>query len=92
MRLFRKKAFENFEKRAVDVEWVVEEYGSRSAAELEMVSTIVFVDRTSHEQGKSITSEQLVTRVCDVKPRLTTEVVLEEVQGLAEKNVLTAVS
>ena len=46
-----------------DLEWVVHEFGSRSASDLELVSTIIYVDRDYEASGEKISKSDLATNV-----------------------------
>jgi hypothetical protein len=49
---------------------VVQEFGSRSALDLEMGSTLVYVDRFAAEEGNPISVHELVRKVRNIKPHL----------------------
>lgn len=70
---------------------VVEEFGSKNTGELEMISTIIFVDRSAKERGFSNSIDELSQKVVGVKPHLDLQDVLEEAESLHERNYLLAV-
>jgi uncharacterized protein YwgA len=51
------------------LDWVVQEFGGQSAAELELASTMVYVDREAWTAGEKLTPQELTRRVLAVKPR-----------------------
>jgi uncharacterized protein YwgA len=69
-----------------DINWVIAEFGNLSAAELELASTVIYID---HEvRSAPITMDELARRVHDVKPHFTTDRILGWIQTLKGKNLL----
>src|SRR5262249_28091602 len=56
-----------------DIAWVMQEFGSRSATDLELLSTMVFVDQEAARKEESLPFSELVRRVLNIKPRFTEE-------------------
>ena len=55
-----------------NIEWVIEQFGRYTASELELFSTIVYVDRELGAQGQTdVSVDELVRRVREVKPHFT---------------------
>src|SRR5882757_9401365 len=52
-----------------DFDWVINEFGKWESGDLELLSTIVYVDRESRRASETLSSNVLVQRVHDVKPR-----------------------
>ena len=75
-----------------DLDWVVREFGNRTASDLEVVSTIIYVDRSSGQKGEHLTADEIVSRVGDVKPHHTEQKIRAILTDLVEKQVLKAVS
>jgi len=75
-------------ERALD--WVVEEFGSRSAIDLEMASTIVYVDRASAAKEAQLSTVEIAARVEEVKPRLQRALIQAEAQKLKDNGLLIA--
>jgi uncharacterized protein YwgA len=69
---------------------VVSNFGNRSATDLEMASTIVFVDRMSVPLGKPITIPEAARKVKEMKPRLNVERIVQEASVLKEKGYISA--
>ena len=67
---------------------VIDEFGNLSPAELELASTIVYIDREASSNQEQLHNEELVQRVRDVKPRFTEEQVRNQVSVLNEKKFL----
>lgn len=77
------------EKQSDDLDWVLAEFGSRTAGDLEIASTIVFVDRELHRHGKQSPIEDVVTRVHAIKPHHSVERIQEEARRLHSRGWLT---
>jgi hypothetical protein len=75
-----------------DIDWVLEEFGNRSAGNLEMSSTIVYVDRSLAERGMRSTFAELTRRVHAIKPHLSLDLIGDEARTLGERSLLKAVA
>lgn len=73
------------------IDWVVQEFGNLTAADLELISTIVYVDRENHKEGK-FPLQKLAKQVREIKPRFTEAEVLSKCREASEKGFLLAVS
>lgn len=71
------------------IDWVLSEFGTRSALDLEMASTLVYIDRTTHGK-KRMRIDDLVRKVHDVKPHLSVETIESEARALKGKGLLEA--
>ncbi len=74
------------------IDWVIGEFGGRSASDLEMASTIVYVDReppASRSRKRSL--EEIVQLVHGVKPHLRIESIKQEGLRLKKKGLLRSV-
>jgi uncharacterized protein len=76
------------QKYQAEIKWVLEEFGSKTAADLELYSTIVFADQEAAHQEKSTTHAELARTVKEIKPRFTLEHILQRVQELNAKGFL----
>jgi uncharacterized protein YwgA len=74
------------------LDWVLQEFGSLNAPDLELYSTIVFVDRENATQAKSVSLEHLAEQVRNVKPRFTHSQVLHKCREADAKGFLLAIS
>lgn len=88
----KEHASEFLKKHQADIDWVVAEFGGRTAADLEMIGTIIYVDRRFSQRGQRISLEDLARRVEAVKPHLTVAQIQSEVQSLRGKGLLQSVS
>ena len=69
-----------------DIDWIVETFGGRSAGELELISTIVFVDR--EQSDAPTTLDSLVKGVREIKPQFSPEEIRQEALGLLQLKLL----
>ncbi len=69
------------------IDWVLENFGSRSAQDLEMASTLIFVDRATHESGSKQEIPELARKVRAIKPYLSTEAIEREAQEIKKKRL-----
>jgi hypothetical protein len=74
------------------IDWVTHEFGHDSAADLELLSTIVFVDRENQKEGKGVDLKELAKQVCGIKPRFLFSYVLKKCAMALQKGFLQAVS
>lgn len=81
-------AFVSSHKDSID--WVLREFGERSAVELEMASTIIYIDRALDEKGNPVTVEEIVKKVHDVKPHLAIDAIEKEARRLKKRDLLRA--
>jgi hypothetical protein len=68
------------------------EFGNRNAIDLEMASTLVYIDRTEANKRSKLELSELAKKVHDVKPHLTTEAIEKEGRRLKESGLLSAVA
>ncbi len=85
------RAAEFVAKYDSSIDWVLQEFGSRSALDLEMASTLIYVDRTFVERGSRTQIPDLVRKVHDVKPHLTNDAIEREARSLYQRGFLRAV-
>jgi uncharacterized protein YwgA len=72
------------------IRWSLEEFGQRPAADLELISTIVYADQESFQRGQRISVEELRHKVKGIKPHFTEGYIEEHIRGLAAKGLLVA--
>ena len=71
-----------------DIDWVLAEFGSKTAADLELESTIVFVERETSRAGKPVPIGSIVGHVHDVKPHFKEAEIESRVKTLMERDLL----
>lgn len=70
------------------IDWVLSEFGSLNSAALELKATIVYVDRESKMKSKTISKQEMVRQVHDVKPHFPEETISASVDTLSGKELL----
>jgi uncharacterized protein YwgA len=71
-----------------DIDWVVNEFGNLSAADLELTSTIIYIDQ---EVGGTIQPDDLARRVHEVKPHFKVDKIFRRIDELKAKTLLQSV-
>jgi len=74
------------------VDWVLNEFGNRSAIDLEMASTLVYIDRMIKGKKERATIVDLARKVREVKPHLGIDTIEREARSLKQKGLLEAVA
>jgi hypothetical protein len=72
------------------IDWVLRQFGNRSAMDLEMASTIVFVDMVLAARGARTNIGELTRKVRDVKPHLDVATIETEARELKRGGYLSA--
>ena len=70
------------------IDWVLSEFGSLKSADLELQSTIIFVDREADRKSKELELTRLASQVHDIKPHFSESSILENAIRLYEKGIL----
>jgi uncharacterized protein YwgA len=86
----KEKATEFIIRHEPSIDWVLKEFGGRSAVDLEMASTIVYIDRMIAARNAKVTIEVLAKKVHDVKPHLPTSIIEAEARRLNKRRLLKA--
>lgn len=74
------------------IDQVAAEFGTWSASELELGSTVLFVDREFNSQRESATPHDIASRVRKIKPHFTEAVILAKVNHFKNKGWLKSVA
>jgi uncharacterized protein len=77
-------------KYKFDIQWVVNEFGSFTSSELELVSTIIYADREAERWKERISLRDLAERVHEVKPHFSDAQILSFASQLADRRLLKA--
>jgi uncharacterized protein YwgA len=70
--------------------WVLNEFGSKSATDLELLTTIIYADREATYQRRRISLEELVRKVWEIKPHFTEKYIEQNIKDLSQKGLLKA--
>lgn len=72
------------------MDWAIRNFGSRNAADLELLSTIVYADRDFLGRTPPVSLDELVRMVREIKPRFSVEYIKENIRLLDEMGLLLA--
>jgi hypothetical protein len=84
----KKNAAQFLSEHRKDIDWLFSTFGNLNSAELELASTIVYVDRELAERHQRGSIDAVTQRVHDIKPHFTREQVLGFVEDLLDQGVL----
>lgn len=85
-----KQAKEFLARHEESIDWVLNEFGRRSAIDLEMASTLVYIDRVTNAKKAKATIADLARKVHEVKPHLAFDTIEREARSLKAKGLLQA--
>jgi hypothetical protein len=88
--VLRKRVVSELARYQPAIGWVLEEFGGHSAADLELITTIIYADREAARQRQRMSADELCRKVKEVKPRFTDQYIAKRVEELANKRLLTA--
>lgn len=75
-----------------DIDWLFSVFGRLNSAELELTSTIVYVDREFSKEKQHASISEIAARVNEIKPHFTREQVGGFVEELLSRDVLRSVA
>lgn len=75
---------------AADIKWLFSTFGTLNSAELELASTIIYVDRELAEWKRRLPMADFVDRVNVIKPHFSQETVQKFAEGLLGKGLLNS--
>jgi hypothetical protein len=75
-----------------DLDWVVREFGDKGVVDLEMASTIIFVDRRNSDADTHKNAQDIALAVHEMKPHLSVERIENELDTLKKRGLLRAVA
>lgn len=73
-----------------DINWVINEFGKHSAAELELISTLIYSDRNNSKDNNDTSLEEIVHKVHRIKSHFNIDTITKEAESLKEKGYLLA--
>lgn len=86
----QKRAERFLARYARDIDWVIKNFGSFTSAELELLGTIVFVDREPMRRKEKTELREIARLVHEIKPHFSKEKILQYASQLAEESLLRA--
>lgn len=75
---------DDLKKYDADINWVLDQFGSCTAAELELISTIVFAEREMRRKSRTVPQSELCRRVKAIKPHFDDQTIGENIDNLRE--------
>jgi hypothetical protein len=75
-----------------DIDWVVQKFAGRSASDLELLATLIYVDREQAASGQKIPQAELVRQVRGVKPHFSEACVTAQAQAAQSEGWLLSVA
>lgn len=78
-------------KYEADLDWVIEQFAKFGSADLELLSTIVYVDREFARANERLTPGALAEKVREVKPHFKEEYIQRRVDELRQEKMLRSV-
>jgi uncharacterized protein YwgA len=85
------RAREELAEHEVAIDSVIDSFGGRTAIDLEMAGTIVYVDRASQASSETMSLSDIAARVHAIKPRLPLSRIEAEANRLVARGFLAAV-
>ena len=70
------------------IDWVLDNFGSKNVAELEMETTIVFVDQGASSKAQTLAMTELIRQVHEVKPHFSEQAIGSAAEELLSKGLL----
>jgi hypothetical protein len=74
-----------------DIKWVIEEFGRLNSAELELFSTVVYVDQEMKDAGNTNGRADVAWLVRELKPHFKDTQIESSIEWLRNKGLLTSV-
>jgi uncharacterized protein len=72
------------------IRWALEKFGRNTAAELELISTIIYADREAARQGKPLSFAEFIRQVKEIKPHFSDQHIAARIDSLAGEGLLTS--
>jgi len=88
----KEKADHFLKKYKKDIDWLFAKFGNLNSAQLELASTIIYVDRELGDRKQRSSINTVATQVSEIKPHFSKEQVLRFTETLLKEGVLTATS
>jgi uncharacterized protein len=84
------RAASDLAKYEGDIGWALEEFATKSASDLELLSTIVYADRDTLRRHQRLSVQELCRLVKEIKPRFSDEYILQNISTMSDKRTLLA--
>jgi len=73
-----------------DVEWVMDKFGTLKSGQLELVSTIVYVDREAADNREELSLDEIAEIVHEIKPHFSHDEIMKFADWLDDEDLLEA--
>jgi hypothetical protein len=87
----KKEANDFLSRHKADIDWLLDEFGGLNSGDLELASTIVYVDREFNDLHVHSEASLLIGVVNEIKPRFSRENVEKSFNSLRQKGLLISV-
>lgn len=84
------KASQFLTEHQASIDWVLERFGRYSASDLELTSTLIFVDREAYRDGRRLSKADLAKRVRQIKPHFAEARIESQLLSLQTNLIATA--
>ncbi|MBU2548256.1 MAG: hypothetical protein KKB20_07605 [Proteobacteria bacterium] len=75
-----------------ELDWIITKFGSKSASDLELISTAVFIDRNFKDRDRFILLNELCKKVMEIKPHFNKEQIQSIVIELMREKILSQIN
>lgn len=82
---------EFLDKYKEDIDWLFEKFGEYRSADLELVSTIIYVDREFFEKKAKDENKVLVDTIHGIKPHFSKDKIIEFIEKLSNEGILLSI-
>ena len=86
-----KEASDFLEEYRDEIKWAVNKFGHKSARDLELLSTTIFVDRAFSNRRESVDVDTLAQQVKEIKPRFKDEEIKAAISFLMEMEEIKSI-
>ncbi len=83
------KASKFLETYNAKIDQVISDFQGSTASELELIATIIYVDRELHQQTETVTIQDIIDKTHKIKPRYKENEIEAKTQEAMKKNLLS---
>lgn len=87
----KKRSQEFLDRHEADLDWVLAQFNSLNAAQLELASTIVYSEREATARSEYLSVDRLTQRVRDVKPHFSEAQIQTMILDLQRRGLLQSI-
>lgn len=86
----QERAVEFLGEHGEDIEWVMANFGNLNSGQLELVSTIVYVDQEAAENNQGLSLDEIGEIVHEIKPHFSQDKIMEFATWLSNSQLIRA--